>query len=305
MTDISIVIASHNGSQKLPETLNALAHAEDGGLGLQFVFVDNASVDDTFAHFNAFGTAHPVRVLKEPRKGKSYALNLALGQCEGEFIAFVDDDMTVSTQWLQAFMKAAAAHPDCAVFTGQIRPRWSRQPAKWLVHLTDSGRAYGCSDIARKSGYYEYNQAKGGNMFVRRAALGATRFDEGSANYGAAGVATGGEDTKFALSVLGEADAKLWYERDALAHHYIKPDELKLRTVLRRYVQIGETRAKRLSSLGQTDKISPPHKAFFKALKVIAYCSTAQFGRAAEEATKAAMYYGERRYLKNKREHRD
>ena len=78
MEKVSIVLVSRNGADRLPTTLNALKKVTGEGVELEFIFVDNASTDETFRHFESFRTEYPVAVLCEPRAGKSYGLNRAL-----------------------------------------------------------------------------------------------------------------------------------------------------------------------------------------------------------------------------------
>lgn len=291
-------MASHNGAGRLPRTLEALANADHTGFAAEYIFVDNASSDQTSAVFESFSSEYPITVLHESRIGKSYALNLALESATGDYLAFIDDDIVVSSNWLREFLRAAREHKQCSVFTGQIRPQWSRDAPGWLQHLTDVGRAYGCTALSRKSGYQPYHQAKGGNLFIRRLAASGHRFDEGMVNYGAAGVKGGSEDTKFALTVLGSESGKIWYEREALVFHYIKPAEMSVESVLKRYVRIGEGRAARLEAMGQAHKASSALKTVLKAVKIVPHICAGRLGSAAAKATTAAMCYGEWRYMK-------
>ena len=53
--DITVIIATYNRAQELARTLEGMAKTENGGLSVEFVVVDNGSIDDTkeiIASFN-------------------------------------------------------------------------------------------------------------------------------------------------------------------------------------------------------------------------------------------------------------
>ncbi|MEQ3626264.1 MAG: glycosyltransferase family A protein [Celeribacter sp.] len=296
MNGITIVVASHNGAARLPTTLAALTRATLPELPVQYILVDNASDDATSEVFAGFRPEGNVTCLYEARRGKSFALNRALSMADDEFIAFIDDDITISEGWLSAYLEAARAQPDCVVFSGQIRPDWARPSSSWLRHMTDAGRAYGCTPSGRQDGPQPFHQAKGGNLFVRWQAVGAVRFCTGAANFGAPGTRLGGEDTKFVRQILGSDDHSFWYVPEALVHHQVKRREMSLREVMRRYVLIGEGRAARAEEFGQAKRMPSASKLMRRGLPILPDLVRGRTGAAAVRATKVAMLYGERRY---------
>ena len=78
--------------------------------GLEYAFwdriggsgADNNSTDQTHDVVEAFSRQHPgrFRYLFEPRPGKSCALNAGIAGAKGDTVAFMDDDVTVSPEWL-------------------------------------------------------------------------------------------------------------------------------------------------------------------------------------------------------------
>ena len=128
---------------------------------------------------------------------------------------------------------------------------------------------------------------------VRRSALGeGVRFDEGDCNYGAPGCA-GGEDTQFIYDVLRGDERSVMFIPDAVAFHAVKPHEMRLVEVLRRYRRIGLSRAARLHSMGKANEIPNFSKVINRALKPIASVATLNLNDAAKQAARAAMCYGE------------
>jgi glycosyltransferase involved in cell wall biosynthesis len=235
---VSVVLCSHNGADTLPRVLDALWSLETRGTDLEFVMVDNASDDGTAALMDDWSAPFPKLVLREPRKGKSFALNRALAAASGECIAFIDDDVVVSRGWLDAYLRASKLHPSVGIFTGQIRLAWDATPPGWLARLERDGRVLGATDARQNSGTHPvpFTSVKGGNAFVVRRNTREARFDEGALNYGAG--PAGGEDTLFARSAAGP-DGVILFVPEALVHHIVRPEQIGLRPYVRRQYRIA------------------------------------------------------------------
>jgi len=70
----------------------------------EILVVDNNSNDQTRDVVEGFCRGFPgrFRYVFEPRPGKSYALNTGIREAGGEILAFLDDDVTVESAWLQS-----------------------------------------------------------------------------------------------------------------------------------------------------------------------------------------------------------
>src|SRR5262252_9165595 len=93
---LSVLIATRNRASAIASCLSSIAaaFANASPIEAEIVVVDNGSTDDTAAVLQAWSNAGgvPVKPLHEPQKGKSRALNRALGAAQGEILAFTDDD---------------------------------------------------------------------------------------------------------------------------------------------------------------------------------------------------------------------
>ncbi len=232
----SIILASRNGEDTLPLTLGALAKVEPPECGLEIILVDNASTDRTGGILREFAEAHRALCLEELRRGKSFALNTAIGRATGEMLVFIDDDVLPVTGWLRAFEAAIQEFPDAAVFAGRVRPHWLVPPPQWLEYLASIGRACGCTDPRAQAGPYPAVHVKGANFAIRRAALSGHRFDTSDVNFGAGSGAVGGEDTRF---VRGLETNGIVHVPDAIVGHIIDAGEMTPRSVFRRFMRIG------------------------------------------------------------------
>jgi glycosyltransferase involved in cell wall biosynthesis len=294
--EISVIITTHNGHARLRDTLPAVFDAMRAADDCELLIIDNASSDRTVENVTDYvcDAGLQIRIIAEPRKGKSFGLNRGLAEARGRLVAFLDDDIIPSSSWLQAFRDASDRFPGYDVFTGQIRPAWPcAKPPQWLVHLTNIGLSYGCSPKDRPEGPCNASQAKGANLMVRKSSLEAGhRFDEGSNNFGIAG-GFGGEDVRFAYDVLRGRENSLIFVPSALVLHVIKPHELRFIEVLKRYARIGRSRAARLSCLGRSDEVAGLRKVAAHALKAIGGVVSLNVRKAAKHGTIAAMRYGE------------
>lgn len=82
--------------------------------------VDNAPSDNrTQAVVATFAT---VDYTREPKAGLNFARNCALHQATREWLAFLDDDVTVDHQWFRGWQEVWTENPDAGGFTGLVLP---------------------------------------------------------------------------------------------------------------------------------------------------------------------------------------
>ena len=69
----------------------------------EIIVADNDSRDETQCVMQAIARDFPsqIQILRVARPGKSAAVNDALGLAHGEYVAFLDDDVTVDRNWLK------------------------------------------------------------------------------------------------------------------------------------------------------------------------------------------------------------
>jgi len=190
-----------------------------------------------------------LRVVEEPRLGKSYALNRGIGEARGELLIFADDDHRISAGWLEAILRAVEGHPEAACFCGRILPDWDGTEPAW-VHDDGPYRIrpypvpnFDLGEVARRVSPGDFIPG-GGNLFFRRSLVG--RLGSFDTTLGPRGHDLGGaEDIAFVGHLL-DLDLSLWYIPDALQYHYVDPARLTLGYVVRKAYQRGrDTRVAR------------------------------------------------------------
>ncbi|ANE57096.1 glycosyltransferase family A protein [Methylomonas sp. DH-1] len=135
MLNASVIISTRNRAHILPRLFDALADMRlAANTSWELLLIDNGSTDNTaqvVADEAAAGRL-PLLMLSEPIPGKSRALNRAMRAARGELLVFTDDDVEPSPAWLQAYIDAAAQHPEFDGFAGKVLPKWLGQIPDWL-----------------------------------------------------------------------------------------------------------------------------------------------------------------------------
>lgn len=229
--EISVVVATHNRAASLPQVLADLARQQTGGeFRFEVVVADNVSTDGTRAAVERLAAGYPVPLtyVYEPRQGKAYALNTALGRTSGEWVAFTDDDVSVEPTWLQTIWRAAREHGADGI-GGPVRPLWVGPRPAWLSDT-----------LLRQLGVVDYGPAVfqafsretpfiGPNMAYRRALF---------LEHGGFEPADPGEDSEWYLRML-RAGRKLIYQPAAVVMHKIDGRRLTPRALGRRFFRHG------------------------------------------------------------------
>ena len=162
----------------------------------------------------------PVRLIAEARPGLSNARNQALKESASEYVAYFDDDVQVSPQWIEGFFEAVQSHAaDCVV--GPVSPVFEQtvpdylQSEHALSHITSPYTQRGPRmfvlppDVA--------HEVPGCNFGVRRqAAIDVGGFDPRLGSCGKTIIA--GEDVEFGRQLVRAGKKVVYQPRCALGH---------------------------------------------------------------------------------------
>jgi len=187
----TVAICTLNRREILETCLTALAAQSDPGIPWEILVVDNGSDDGTaeYVESAAAASAVPMRRVFEPRRGLSYARNMALECAGGAVILFIDDDFTGSPGWLSAHLHAFE-NPNVVGTGGRIFPKLHGDVPSWLPP------DLGAPALLGLIGSYDYGDEPldigggdgaprlpfGGNMGIRTAVarhVGSFRVDLG------------------------------------------------------------------------------------------------------------------------------
>ena len=121
---VTIAICTKDRPDNLAILLKSLqtsiATAARRNVALEILVIDNAPSDDrTRQTARSFpGT----RYVLEPKTGLNFARNRAVLEGHGDWVAFMDDDVSADAGWLDGFLDAAIAYADAGCITGLVLP---------------------------------------------------------------------------------------------------------------------------------------------------------------------------------------
>ena len=114
---VSVVVPAYNSARTVAETIASLLALDYPRELLELIFVNNASSDDTAEilqqHLNR------IRVIYEPRRGRSPARNAGLRVARYSVVAFIDADCSADPQWLRQIV-TPLENPRVGIVGGRI-----------------------------------------------------------------------------------------------------------------------------------------------------------------------------------------
>lgn len=140
---VSVVVVNYNGADALPHCLEALV-ADSGEASTEVLVVDNASSDGSDAIAEAAAERHEsIRLLRSPtNRGYAGAVNLALADARGTYVAVLNMDVVVAAGWLDPLIAFLESTPEagavCPLIVLQADPG-RINAAGQNVHVTGLG----------------------------------------------------------------------------------------------------------------------------------------------------------------------
>jgi len=173
-----------------------------------------------------------LQVLHAPYSNIAVARNALLQASVTEWIAFLDDDEIAEPDWLATLYAARDAGD---VMFGPVRALYPANAPGWLVR----GDFLSKQPALRPHGY---DTGPSANVMLRRACVGALRFDESLGR-------TGGEDTLF-FATLHDRGARLAFCERAVVCEPAEPARSRFRALLWRNFASGHAHARVLRLRG-------------------------------------------------------
>jgi len=192
----------------------------------EVLVVDNNSDDKTRETIENFCLKYAphFRYVFERQQGKSYALNAAIRQAQGDILAFTDDDVIVEPTWLETLTKALQ-RGDWVGAGGRVLPERGFSPPRWLAldGPYSLGGVLALFDRGDKPGQLDWAPF-GASMAFRREMF--AKYGEFRADLGPPPSELRGEDTEFGYRLMA-AGERLWYEPSAIAYHSIPANRIR------------------------------------------------------------------------------
>ena len=133
--EVTVVLCTYNRAQLLGAALDRLLAQSADSPAYEIILVDNNSSDDTRAVVERYtsSTARPVRYVFEPRQGRVHARNAGIAASRADIIAFTDDDVWVTDDWVRVIKRTFDAQPEVDGLGGRTLPIWPSDPPAWLT----------------------------------------------------------------------------------------------------------------------------------------------------------------------------
>ncbi len=198
MTDISFCFAlcSRRRPVLLKQALESILSLDiPDGVGFSILVVENDDQPQYAALMESLKTRAKITYVVEPVAGLTCARNrvlteaLALGV---DWIGCIDDDVTISRDWLQHMAKAISDYPDTHFFLGNWLRGKNPQSPDWYPHPPPFNTAPTGRRIKRTAG---------GNIALKRTVFSP---DGMGLKYDHRFRFVGGEDTDFTLQYLNK-----------------------------------------------------------------------------------------------------
>jgi succinoglycan biosynthesis protein ExoM len=189
---------------------------------------------DTWLAIDLPDTPFELRVLHAPQSNISRARNALLDAATADWIAFIDDDEIASPQWLATLWDERGLGD---VVFGPVHAQYPADAPDWLVRGDFMSKR-----PARRA--HGYDTGPTANVLVRRAVVGALRFDPALGN-------SGGEDTMF-FARLHDAGARLGFCEQAIVSEAADPARSTFSALQQRSRASGRAHARVLRMRGRT-----------------------------------------------------
>ncbi|MDO8845970.1 glycosyltransferase family 2 protein [Methylicorpusculum sp.] len=242
MTDLTIIICTHNRSELLVSAIESINAAERPiSCNLKILVIANACTDNTVKKLKDYQYHHhntntvPLLFEEELRPGKSYALNHAIRCVKTGFLCFMDDDQRIDKNYLISIIETIAEFPQTTMLCGPLYPDWQGNEPAW-VHENGKYRIYPLPVPEFNLGINliqvtkENQTPPGGQIIIRKDVF--DRVGYFSEDLGPKGHnLVGGEDTDFFLRAINLGEQFL-YAPTIIQYHFVDPNRFKLSYLL-------------------------------------------------------------------------
>ncbi len=147
---VSIIVCTHNRAALLPRVMRQLCAQDYPKDYFEIIIVDNCSTDDTAEVVQRFIPTCELRLcyVQENRPGVTFARNRGAQEACHPYLAYLDDDCTVSSDWLSQLVSGFGLDDQVSVVAGrvaiayddQVLPDWLGSVSKrWLAEFNFPG----------------------------------------------------------------------------------------------------------------------------------------------------------------------
>lgn len=252
MIDISILICTYRRDQ-IARTLESIFEQTlNASAKIEIIVADNDASPTAHHIIEKISQTSPVelRYLHAPAKNISIARNACLDHCQGEWIAFIDDDEVADPTWLETLLETARVTGADAVF-GPAIALYPEGAPEWIRKLD-----FHSNHPVRRNGVVMTGHTCNAALRWRGTAWQHLRFDLERGQ-------TGGEDTAFFFAIH-HAGARMEIAENAKVYEKADPARLSFKWIVQRSFRSGQSYVSAAGSL--LARITLAGSALFKCL---------------------------------------
>ena len=243
-SNISLVICTYNRCSYLPSTLESILKQSLDSSHFQLIIIDNASTDNTKAlaeEFISQETQLDVSYFFEPNKGLSFARNRGVAEAKYPNIAYVDDDVILSPDYLKELYTFFLETESAQGAGGKVIPKYeSGEEPLWMNKylLGFIGKVDYGNEILKFNGQMKY--PAGCNMIYKKELLLRVGGFNNDLKFRS--------DDKYIFLKIHAATDEIYYLPGAWLYHYIDDRRLQLKNFKTLFLKTGNEEKKRLRS---------------------------------------------------------
>lgn len=224
--DVDVCVCTFR-RESVADLLASLAKLVTPGWRMRVIVADNDDTPSARETVERAFAAHGLdgRYIHAPARNISVARNACLNAATAPLIAFIDDDETARPDWLARLIARHEATQASVVF-GRVKAVYAADAPAWMP----------VADLHSTPPPIRNGEISGGytcNVLLRRAAVGALRFDPAFGR-------SGGEDTTF-FAQLQQDRVKMVYASDAVVDEPITQARSSLGWLKTRAYRAGQT----------------------------------------------------------------
>jgi len=236
----SVVICSYNRREHVVAAVESALGQTLPSDRYEVVVVDNCSTDGTAEAIAGLVEQHPnLHYLYEARLGLATARNTGWHAAQGTYVAFLDDDARAETNWLETAQRLIERNPvNLRCVGGPIHPFYTSPAPDWWL---DSYEIRTRGDVERR--LHEGEAFSGSNMIWLKETLATHGGFDSSAGMKGNQLGMGEETALFRRVWEGEESPVFLYSPDLRVYHWVPPEKMTMRYILKRATANGQFEA--------------------------------------------------------------
>jgi glycosyltransferase involved in cell wall biosynthesis len=253
---LSFIICTYNRAGYLGDSLETLLESA-GGNKVEIVVIDNNSSDntkgvcDTFAR-SIHNPSVTFRYARETSQGLSYARNRGVVESTAPILIFLDDDITVPKNFVQAWLDFFSEYPHAKAAGGKIRVQFDDPRPHWMSSYLLP--LLGHHDLGDSIKPYPTSQFPfGGNMAFKREVF--STFGVFNTELGRIGKDLKASEEKEFFRRLQDRQTDIYYVPDAMLYHRVNKSRLTKEYIRRQAIGLGESLAVQIKMAAPGEKL--------------------------------------------------